>query len=284
VAANSVVANDTAERARHLQTVLRSVHLPETFLFPGEDDELIRALPAGVADEDDLVGLESFAILLRRLFDLRTLPIDDLTLTLADQLFAGGEFREADLAIAYQIASLLRQWRETQPEWRLPELTAQLQQAVAGQRSLGVIRSNDLGYDPVPGRITLSTQHSAKGLEWDAVYLVGIDGQWIPGSLESRFRGDYDAYGDDLRAEAVAQLRYLMAGEPGLYDGRNATESAHIEVICERLRLLYVGITRARRFLQISRSRSTRQSGADRDTEPATVLGVLYRYLQNQQQ
>jgi superfamily I DNA/RNA helicase len=79
-------------------------------------------------------------------------------------------------------------------------------------------------------------------------------------------------------------LRYLMAGEPGLYDGRSATESAHIEVICERLRLLYVGITRARRFLQISRSRSSRQYGADRDTEPATVLGVLYRYLQNQQQ
>lgn len=279
-AANS----EAADRARHLQTVLRSVHLPETFLFPGETEEaFVRALPSGVVDEEDLAGLEAFAAFLRRLFELRTLPIDDLTLTLADELFAGSEVREADLAIAYQIASLLRQWRETQPEWRLPELTAQLYQAVAGQRSLGVIRPNDLGYDPVPGRITLSTQHSAKGLEWDAVYLVGVDGQWIPGSLESHFRGDYDAYGDDLRAEAVAQLHFLMTGEPGLYDGRSATETAHIEVICERLRLLYVGITRARRFLQISRSRSTRQSGTDRDTEPATVLGVLYRYLQTNQ-
>jgi len=238
VGRNGGGGSDAADRAKHLQTILRSVHLPETFLFPSEEEnDLLRALPAGVADEEDQAGLEAFSAFLRRLFELRTLPIDDLTLTLADELFAGSEVREADLAIAYQIASLLRQWRETQPEWRLPELTAQLQQAVAGQRSLGVVRQNDLGYDPVPGRITLSTQHSAKGLEWDAVYLVGS----------------------------------------------SATESAHIEVICERLRLLYVGITRAKCFLQISRSRSTRQSGTDRDTEPATVLGVLYRYLQTNQ-
>jgi superfamily I DNA/RNA helicase len=32
---------------------------------------------------------------------------------------------------------------------------------------------------------------------------------------------------------------------------------AHIDIIAERLRLLYVGITRARRFLQLSRSHAT---------------------------
>ena len=41
------------------------------------------------------------------------------------------------------------------------------------------------------------------------------------------------------------------------FPGRSPTESAHIGIISERLRLLYVGITRARRFLQISRSRKT---------------------------
>ena len=71
-----------------------------------------------------------------------------------------------------------------------------------------------------------------------------------------------------------------MRAETGLHANRTATESAHIEVICERLRLLYVGITRARRFLQISRSRATRRPRGDQETEPATVLGVLYRYLQ----
>ena len=71
-----------------------------------------------------------------------------------------------------------------------------------------------------------------------------------------------------------------MHGEAGIYPGRTATESAHIEVICERLRLLYVGVTRARRFLQISRSRATRSRSREQEAEPATVMGVLYRYLQ----
>ena len=70
-----------------------------------------------------------------------------------------------------------------------------------------------------------------------------------------------------------------MKGDDGLYMGRTATDSAHIEVISERLRLLYVGITRARRFLHISRSRQASRWQKDYDTEPATVMGVLYRYL-----
>jgi len=42
-----------------------------------------------------------------------------------------------------------------------------------------------------------------------------------------------------------------------------------------------VGITRARRKLFISRSRATRSYNKDRDTEPASVMGVLYYYLKN---
>jgi DNA helicase-2/ATP-dependent DNA helicase PcrA len=173
------------------------------------------------------------------------------------------------------------------------------------------MRGGELGYEPQPGRISLATQHSSKGLEWDAVFLVGIDGMWIPGTLEAPFLGVHDFLGGDPNAEATAQLRYLMRVQPepgpdlgtsepaaapqvggapgwrgdfGLYPNRTATESAHIEVICERLRLLYVGITRARRFLQISRSRATRRPRGDQETEPASVLGVLYRYLQGEGQ
>ena len=92
--------------------------------------------------------------------------------------------------------------------------------------------------------------------------------------------GVSDILGGDPTAEVVAQLRYLMEGDAGIYNGRSATESAHIDIIAERLRLLYVGITRARRFLQLSRSRATRSYNKERDAEPATVMGVLYRYLE----
>lgn len=272
----------------HFHTLLRSIHSPEGLLFPTDEEGLAAALPAGVASEEDLLRLQRLVTFLQHVFELRPLPIDDLVLALGDELFArtGGEegVHELDLAIAYQIANLLRQWRDTQPEWRLPELSAQLAEVAAGRRPLPISAPADIGYEPQPGRITLTTQHSAKGLEWDAVFLVGIDGFWIPGSLEAPFLGVHSFLGGDPSAEATAQLRHLMTDDAGLFDNRTATDSAHIEVISERLRLLYVGITRARRYLHLSRSRATRQYNKEKEAEPATVLGVLYEYLQGQKQ
>jgi len=260
-------------------TILRSVHRPEALLFP-RYEEVLAGLPAGVANDEEVAHIERFAAFLQQIFELRPLPIDDLALALGDELFAAVDVHEGDLAIAYQIATVLRRWRDAQPEWRLPELAAELEGVASGRRSLPISAPAEYGYEPQPGRVTLTTQHSAKGLEWDAVYLVGIDGFWIPGTLDAPFLGVHNFLGGDPTAEAVAQLRYLMAGNAGLYEGRSATESAHIDVISERLRLLYVGITRAKRRLHLSRSRATRQYNKDRDAEPATVLGVLYRYLQ----
>jgi DNA helicase II / ATP-dependent DNA helicase PcrA len=175
------------EALPRLHTLLRSVHRPEALLFPQEGEEAADGLPAGVATDEELAQIARLAEFLRGLFNLRALPIDDLALALGDELFAWGQVHEGDLAIAYQIAGLLRQWREAQPEWRLPELAAQLEDVAAGRRGLPIGRPADYGYAPAAGRITLATQHSAKGLEWDAVFLVGIDGFWIPGSLEAPF-------------------------------------------------------------------------------------------------
>ncbi|MBK8900783.1 MAG: ATP-dependent helicase [Anaerolineaceae bacterium] len=269
------------EELEQFHTLLRSVHQPEWLLYPHDEAEVDQALPAGVATETQTQVAARFGAFLRELLALRPLPIDDLALALGDELFAWGDIHEGDLAIAYQIATLLRQWRDSQPDWRLPELVAELGNIVSGRRSLPISSPTDFGYEPVPGRVTLTTQHSAKGLEWDAVFMIGVDGTWIPGSLDAYFMGVSDILGGDPTAEVVAQLRYLMEGDAGIYSGRSATESAHIDIIAERLRLLYVGITRARRFLQLSRSRATRSYNKERDAEPATVMGVLYQYLQD---
>ena len=123
-----------------------------------------------------------------------------------------------------------------------------------------------------------------KGWNGDAVFLVGIDGRWVPGSLDAPFIGVHDFLGGDPTAEATAQLNFLMQSSTNHdtlpFPGRSATESTHIEVISERLRLLYVGLTRARRYLHISRSRATRRYNKEQQSEPATVMGVLYQYLQ----
>jgi DNA helicase-2/ATP-dependent DNA helicase PcrA len=272
----------------HLQALLRSVYRPETLLYPADPEELADALPSGVADDTEVASISRFVEFLRQALSLRHLPIDDLILSLSDQLFATNGhsdqgLHENDLAIAYQTAHVMRQWHDLQPDWRLPELSAQLADVAAGRRRLPFGAPNVEGYEPEPGRISLSTQHGAKGMEWDAVFLVGVDGFWVPGTLDAPFLGVREFLGGDPSAEAAAQLRYLMKGDAGLFPGRTATESAHIEVIGERLRLLYVGITRARRFLQLSRSRATRRYEKEYDAAPATVIGVLYRYLEERE-
>lgn len=70
-------------------------------------------------------------------------------------------------------------------------------------------------HEPVMSAVTLASLHSAKGLEWDSVYLVGL-------------------------AEGLVPISY-------------AKDAASIE---EERRLLYVGITRARRRLTMSWSAS----------------------------
>lgn len=244
------------------------------------------ALPAGVATTEELQRLEAYVHFLRELFELRALPLEDIALALSNRLFAAGESEddshEQDLSIAYQIAAMLRRWRDLQPGWRLPHLVTQLGDVASGRRPLPTTPPADVGFEPGPGRITLATQHGAKGLEWDAVFLVGIDGSWIPDDLDAPFLGTHDFLGGDPAAESTAQLRHLMQGDAGLHSDRSATQSAHVEVISERLRLLYVGITRARRYLHLSRSRVIRYYQRERDVGPALALGVLYRYLQEQ--
>ncbi len=280
---NHPVASAQEEELARLHTILRSAHRPEALLFPWDAEDRAQALPAGIATEKELEQIEHLAAFLGQLFSLRLLPVHDLALALGDELFAYSDMHEADLAIAYQIANTLQYWREMQPEWRLPELAQELASVAAGNRRMLVARPSDYGFEPRAGRITLATQHGAKGLEWDAVFLLGIDGFWIPGTLDAPFLGEHEFLGGDPVAEVKAQLSALMEGDAGLYVGRTATESIHIDVISERLRLLYVGLTRARRALHVSRSRSLRQFKKERETSPATVLGVLFRYLNKQQ-
>ncbi len=261
--------------------LLDSVHRIELLLYPADDDDVLRSLPRGIAMGEDLDQLAVFTSFLRRIFAIRSLPIDALAMALGDELFvAGTDFHESDLAIAYQIAQTLRGWQDLEPEKRLPDLVEELGQVATGRRRLNITTGGDEGFEPRAGRITLLTQHGSKGLEFDAVFMVGIDNYWIPGNLEAYFQGVYDFVGGDPKAQATAELLYLMKGDGELMNERTPTEAAHIEVISERLRLLYVGITRARRFLQISYAKFSRSyAGQDRAVDSAEIVHVLDHFI-----
>ena len=278
------MANEPLTDVDRFRAILMSLYKPESFLYPQTGYEMKDTLPRMGISSIEMVQLEKFSGFLRHLFQLRPLPIDAMVLALADELFAHSEesVREGDLAVAYQIANLLRVWQDIEPERRLPDLTAELWELAQGRRELSKPSEQDAGFEPRPGYVTLATQHKSKGLEWDAVFLLGIDRNWIPDSLDDYFQGVTNWMEGDPVAVAVQELQMLMKiGPTTSQTERTATDSAHIDVICERLRLLYVGITRARRFLQISYSRVKLSSkGSQVDCSSAVVFEELQRYLQ----
>lgn len=107
--------------------------------------------------------------------------------------------------------ALMRLAEETGPHTTLKQFVDELFERQAGQ------------HEPTMAAVTLATLHSAKGLEWDSVYLVGL-------------------------SEGLVPISY-------------AKDAAAID---EERRLLYVGITRARRRLALSWSASPGQGRGGR--------------------
>jgi DNA helicase-2/ATP-dependent DNA helicase PcrA len=259
---------------QQVAALLRSCYRPEALLFPQGDQERAQALPpVGPIPEADLAQIEHLAGGLQRWLRAAWLPIDQLVLTVAQDLLG-----EEELGRAQKLAAYLRNRGEQHPEWRLPELARELGQVRQG--GTGALAEDGEGYEPKPGRITLTTMHKAKGLEWDLVYLVGVDGRWFPHSLEDHFLGERDFLGGDPAAEARSALRSLVGeGDAG---GVSATDQAHLEIIAERLRLLYVGITRARSYLSLSWSREVPAGARMRPVAPAPIFYLLKQYYQAQ--
>jgi DNA helicase-2/ATP-dependent DNA helicase PcrA len=208
----------------------------------------------------DRALLEAFRALVRRWQQATVLPIDQLILTIAQDLF----IEPADLALCHKLAVMLRSISEKNPEWRLSELTDELAVIARNERRFLGFDPEDTGYKPEPGKVTVSTLHKAKGLEWDRVYLMSVNNYDFPSAQP------YDDYiGEkwfirgqlNLEAEALEQLDCLTESR-SCAEG-HATRKARLEYVAERLRLLYVGITRAKRELVLTwntgRSREAKQ-------------------------
>jgi superfamily I DNA/RNA helicase len=101
--------------------------------------------------------------------------------------------------------------------------------------------------DQTGDQVTLMTLHSAKGLEFDEVFLVGLEEEILP------------------HARSIADAGAGLAGDP----------------LAEERRLLYVGITRARHHLTLSLCRARSRNGEPLPRLPSRYLAEIPRELLN---
>ncbi len=249
--------------------LLRRVSMVESFIAPDPENDWLAGLEA---PQEVIEELAAFREHIRRWLEAVTLPIDQLLLTLAQDIFTS----VADLALAQKLASVLRRASLDHPEYRLPELTAELAVIARNERRFIGFSVEDSGFDPDRhrGRVVVTTMHKAKGLEWDRVYLLSVNNYDFP-SFQPADRYISERWfvrgGMNLEAEALAQLDALVSDGPyGWYEEGQATLHARLDYVRERLRLLYVGITRARRDLII-----TWNTGRQGEATPAVPLQAL---------
>ena len=216
--------------------------------------------------------LNDFRVHVRRWLESVTLPIDQLVLTLAQDIFT----QAADLALAHKLALVLRKAADDHTEWRLPELTAELAVIAKNERRFIGFSSDDSGFDPGQhrGKVVVTTMHKAKGLEWDRVYLMSVNNYDFPSNQPNdRFISEkwFLRNNLNLEAEALAQLTAATSSsEYDWYDEGAATLAARIDYVKERLRLFYVGITRAKKELIV-----TWNTGRQGDATPSLALSAL---------
>ncbi len=211
--------------------------------------------------------LEQFRALLQRWQEAIILPIDQLILTIAQDLFD----TSADLAIAHALAVQMRHDADVNPHMRLPEFVQELTSIASNRRRVVDLGEDATGFDPDKhkGKVAVATMHRAKGLEWDRVYLASISTYDFPSAQpQDSFISEKWFVRDNLnlQAEALEQLNRLADPLPFPYEEGVASFNARIEYVSERLRLLYVGITRARKELIVTWN--TGRQGKSRPSVP----------------
>ncbi len=260
---------------------LGKIRRVEDFVWPRADRDWLTETGMDVELPEIHEQLVEFRALIRRWQEATLLPIGQLTLTLAQDLFK----EPGDLAVAHKLAGVLRRMSKSHPDWRLPELVNDLASVARNERRFLGLSADDRGFDPqrYKGQAVIATVHKAKGLEWDRVYLMSVNNYNFPsGQPHDRFISEKWFVRDqrNLEAEALAQLEAILAqGDLPIFEyaERDVTQEARREYAAERLRLLYVGITRARKELII-----TWNTGRRGDQQPATPFIALQTFWEGE--
>lgn len=189
----------------------------------------------------------------------------------------------------YALASLARQEIQKM-HMRLGEamplgvaLLGHLHQALARPKKFGITAAGEGA--PPPGSVLVMTLHKAKGQEFDAVWMPGLTQAQFPDSPEVLANQHQKDRGRKLQTQLLAMLETLQTLPPGQEEvvppqPNTAVHDVHgyyQRQVAEEARLLYVGLTRAKRYLWLSAHQAAprRQGRRDEPAEPTRAFHVL---------
>lgn len=261
---------DTAARA------LANTSAPESVIWPAASPTPVSSKEWGFLNESlsFKADFETFLARLRKAFEQPLLDPDQQLLVLAHEFIED----PVDLAVIYQIAALLRALQSQYGEIESTAAAREIRLALNDDRRLGGLSESSMPHaSSQPGKVAVVTFHGAKGLEWDRVYLLSVNNLAFP-SMEplDRFTSERVAGGTalNLAAELIEMITEAH------YQQGTGSMKARIEYCAERLRLLYVGITRARRDLIVLwHNQRYWHQGKQIEAQPALPLRILHLYL-----
>ncbi len=245
----------------------------EDFFYPAETDPLEEY---AFNDPNPASLLADFRAATLRWHQASYLPFDQLMLVISQDL----PLEPFELATIHKASSFVKTQMDNHPEWTPLDLIVVLTDIAKNERNFFSVTQNQDAFNPnlYKGKVVLCTCHKAKGLEWDKVFLTSVNTYDYPSGA------DKDSYISEkwfiqdrrnLQAEILAELEILTSNNsnavahPGIgrLDARN-------ELIRDRLRLLYVGITRAKSSLTISYNTGN-------NLAPAVALRALWQEEKN---
>ncbi|MCX6054684.1 MAG: ATP-dependent helicase [Chloroflexi bacterium] len=273
---NDPLLKDHKKETRLLVGEMMKLERIEDFLYPIEETHIYNSSIGINAPEVLSDALQRFKTNFIRWQNATTLPIDQLLLTIGKDLYQTPQ----DLALTHKLALLLEFCAKNHPDYQLSQFALELAEIATNDRSFSGFSEDDCGFQPEShrGEIVISTYHKAKGLEWDRVYLLSVNNYDFPSAqIFDPYKGEkwFINHQFNLGAELLSLLKAIIRDDiQAIFAEKgDATQKDRIKYASERLRLLYVGITRARESLII-----TWNTGRKKEARMALPLEALYAF------
>lgn len=257
--------------------LIRELEQTEDYLYPDGYDWLA-SLELEENKEEILELLTGFRTAVQRWHDATILPVDQLVLVCAQDLVLD----DAELAIIHKISGFIKTMLENNTHWSVMQVMDELIGISKNSRGFANFSQKEDGFDPdnYKGKVIVATAHKSKGLEWDKVFLTSANNYDYPSGAdnETYMSEKYFIVNQrNLEAELLYDLEAMRVQHSGglmfrSYDKQNARD----DIARERLRLFYVGMTRARKSLTI-----TWNTGKGNKSHPSLAFQFLLGRVEN---